>query len=72
MSECKHKWIFQETKRKTSTTYDRGGYWTAIFHRVDIYFCERCCEIREVEKKQDVKLPFGGIRHVSDFAPIWY
>ena len=72
MNECKHKWIFQETQRKTSTTCGEGGYWTAHFHRVDVYYCENCCEIKNVEKKESVCLPFGGIHHVSNFAPIWY
>lgn len=72
MSECKHKWVFKETQRKTSTTCGKGGYWTANFHRIDVYYCENCCEIKEVEKNQSVRLPFGGINHVSDFAPIWY
>ena len=72
MNECKHKWVFQETQRKTTTTYSHGGNWTAHFHRIDVYYCENCCEIKEVEKNQSVRLPFGGSKHVEDFAPIWY
>ena len=70
MCECKHKWIFQETQKKRSTS----GYeqCTAHFHRVDVYYCENCCEIKELEKKESVSLPFGGSRHVEDFAPVWY
>lgn len=71
MNECKHKWIFQETKKKTYTSSNNGHY-TAQFHRIDVYYCENCCEIKEIEKKQDVRLPFGGIHHVYDYAPIWY
>ena len=33
-------------------------------------FCELLRE--ELEKKESVSLPFGGSRHVDDFAPIWY
>jgi hypothetical protein len=72
MNECRHKWVFQETQRKTNTTYDGNGNYTAHFHRIDVYYCENCCEIKEMEKKQSIELPFGGIRHVGDFAPVWY
>ena len=72
MENCNHKWTFQETQKKVSTKSDSYGHYTAHFHRVDVYYCENCCEIKEVEKKQLVNLPFGGIRHVDDFAPVWY
>ena len=72
MSECKHKWVFQEKQRKTNCTYESNGDWTAHFHKIDVYYCEHCCEIKQIEKKESVSLPFGGIEHVEDFAPIWY
>lgn len=71
MNECKHKWIFQETKKKTTISCNNGHY-TARFHRIDVYYCENCCEIKNIEKKESVSLPFGGSRHADDFAPIWY
>ena len=71
MSECEHKWVFQETKKKTSIHYTSNGY-TAYFDKIDIYYCEKCCEIKEIEKGEYVDLPFGGIHHVKDFAPSWY
>ena len=70
MNECEHKWVFQETKKKTSIRYQNG--YTAHFDRTDIYYCEKCCEIKKIEKGEYVDLPFGGIHHVKDFAPSWY
>ena len=72
MNKCKHKWVFQETQKKQTLTCDNSGFYTAHFHRVDVYYCENCCEIKEVTKKQSVELPFGGTRHINSFAPIWY
>lgn len=72
MEECKHKWVFQETQKKTTTTKDSQGYYTAHYHRVDVYYCEHCCEIKKTEQKESVSLPFGGIHHTDDFAPVWY
>lgn len=71
MNECEHKWVFQETKKKTSIRYTSNGY-TAYFDKIDIYYCEKCCEIKKIEKGEYVDLPFGGIHHVKDFAPSWY
>ncbi len=70
-NERKHKWVFQETKKKTNLSSNNGN-WVAHFHRVDVYYCEHCCEIKNIEKKESVSLPFGGSRHAKDFAPIWY
>ena len=70
MNECEHKWVFQETKKKTSIRYQNG--YTAYFDKTDIYYCEKCCEIKKIEKGEYVDLPFGGIHHVKDFAPSWY
>lgn len=67
---CEHKWVFQETKKKTHVT----GYQnkTAHFHRTDVYYCEKCCEIKEIENRGSVNLPFGGIHNVQKYAPDWY
>lgn len=70
MSKCEHKWVHQEKQLKTTVT----GYenYTAHYHRIDKYFCEKCCEIKSVEQKESVNLPFGGIRNLPKYAPIWY
>lgn len=70
MSDCDHNWVFQDTNKKSHAT----GYehYTAVFERIDRYYCSHCCEIKEVEKKEAVSLPFGGIRHINDFAPTWF
>jgi len=70
MKECEHKWIFQEKQLKTRVTGYENHF--AHYHRIDIYFCEKCCEIKKVEQTATVSLPYGGIHNVSAFAPIWY
>lgn len=72
MNECKHKWIFQETQKKTYTKCNNQGDWTARFYRTDLYYCENCCEQKKVEQEKTVRLPFGGTRHLDDFEPEWY
>ena len=49
MNECEHKWVFQETKKKTIIRYQNG--YTAYFDRTDIYYCEKCCEIKKLKKE---------------------
>ena len=69
---CEHKWIFQETQKKMDVTTSRGGHDTAHYHRVDVYYCEKCLKIKKIEQKEDVSLPFGGIHNLSKYAPVWY
>ncbi len=71
MDNCKHKWVFQETQKKRKLENDSGTY-TAHFHRIDVYYCEKCCKVKKAEQKESVKLPFGGTCHLSTYAPIWY
>lgn len=70
MAECEHNYIFQNTNKKHSIT----GYehYTAVFERIDRYYCSKCLEIKEIVKKEAVSLPFGGIRNVTKFSPVWY
>ena len=70
MNNCEHKWVFQETQQKTTVS----GYehYTAHYHRIDVYFCEKCCEIKKIEQKESVNLPFGGTHRLQIYAPIWY
>ena len=70
MDNCEHKWVFQETQQKTTVS----GYehYTAHYHRIDVYFCEKCCEINKIEQEEAVSLPFGGIHRLQQYAPIWY
>ena len=70
METCNHEWIFQESQHKTSVSgYEHN---TAHYHRIDVYYCKKCCKIKEIEKKESVSLPFGGIRNLPKYAPIWY
>ena len=70
MKNCEHKWTYQETQKKVDVT----GYenYTAHYHRIDVYYCEKCCEVKTREQKEEVRLPFGGIHHLGSHAPIWY
>lgn len=69
--KCEHKWVFQETQKKTTLTNSKGHY-TAHYHRIDLYYCERCCELKKKEQHADVNLPFGGSHHPEKYAPVWY
>lgn len=53
MDNCEHKWVFQETQQKTTVS----GYehYTAHYHRIDVCFCEKCCEIKKIEQKESVR-----------------
>ncbi|SHN01305.1 hypothetical protein SAMN02746066_04362 [Anaerosporobacter mobilis DSM 15930] len=70
MENCDHEWIFQETQKKTSVSGYEHYY--AHYHRIDLYYCKKCCEQRKIEQKEGVSLPFGGIRNLPKFAPVWY
>lgn len=71
MEQCKHKWIFQETQKKTTIETTSGGSRYAHFHRVDVYFCENCCEIKKVEQKENCSFPGWGGNNTKAVAPIW-
>lgn len=71
VEKCNHKWIFQETQQKRHTTNNNGHY-TAHFERVDVYYCEKCLEIKNIEQGASVSLPYGGIHNVLYYAPVWY
>ena len=44
---CEHKWVHLDTR------YLRIEFrYSSIFKRVDRFFCERCCEIKETEKRE--------------------
>lgn len=45
--ECNHKWIHLSTHYQQSS----AGYNTEYI-RLDVFFCEKCCETKEVEKRE--------------------
>lgn len=69
--ECKHEWVFQETKKSYFTT-EYGSGWKACYTRLDLYYCKHCCETKEVRKEASRSLPFGGVRCPEKHAPDWY
>ena len=71
MSECTHKWIFQETQKQSRVTTE-DEHRTVHFNRVDVYYCENCCVIKKIEQKESVNFPFGGMYFPESFSPIWY
>lgn len=45
--QCGHKWVYQETH------YSRGHYgYNDLFIKVDIYYCEKCLEQKEVRHEE--------------------
>lgn len=70
MLDCEHNYIFQDTSKKHSVSGHE--HFTAHFERIDRYYCSKCLDIKEVVKKEAVNLPFGGIHHVTSYAPTWY
>lgn len=72
MNECKHKWIFQETQKGVYTKGDWYGNHTAYYTRIDVYYCENCCEIKEIKKEAIIELPSGSQRDLKCHAPIWW
>lgn len=54
--KCDHKWVHLSTHyRKKEDRY------AARFIRMDIFFCEKCCEKKEVVKEEYAML-----------APVWW
>lgn len=47
MKECEHKWVHLSTHYE----YESHGYNTE-FVRLDAFFCEKCCETKEVERRE--------------------
>ena len=60
-SECKHKW------NNLSTHYDKrreGDGYAFKFTRADVFFCEKCCEQKEIKREE---------RSYSEYPePIWW
>lgn len=71
-TDIEHKWEHHKTQTKTSTEKDSHGNYMAQFYRMDVYYCKNTCECKEIEQKETVSLPFGGIRNPEKYAPIWY
>lgn len=66
-----HKWIFHETQKDMlfEGSSDRGNR-KVTFNRVDVFYCENTCEIKEIEKTETVELVWG--EKSEDVKPIWY
>lgn len=46
--KCEHQWVFQCSDYKM----ERGTY-NSEYSRIDTYYCEKCCEQKEIVAKQD-------------------
>ncbi|MFV0500047.1 MAG: hypothetical protein ACK5MH_00460 [Bacteroidales bacterium] len=58
-NQCKHKWIFMESVCRTKK-YD----YYVEYIRVDLFFCEKCLEQKQVKKE-------AGQRY-EESTPDWY
>lgn len=59
-SMCEHKWIYQTSDYKC----DRANY-IKKFSRIDTYYCEKCCEVKEKIAKVECK-------YINDGVPYWW
>lgn len=48
--ECDHKW----THLSTHYQHEPCGYQTT-YTRMDIFICERCCEMKEIIKRESAR-----------------
>lgn len=44
---CEHKWVYQMSDYKC----EKEGYYIKKFSRIDTYYCEKCCEVKEKNSK---------------------
>ena len=46
--ECEHRWVFMETICRS----DSGGGYNICYTRLDLFYCDKCLEQKEVKKKE--------------------
>lgn len=59
--DCEHKWVY------LSTHYSQGrdGYSQCkTYERLDVMFCEKCCNTKEILKE--------ATRYLGDEPPLWW
>lgn len=56
---CEHKWLSLETKY----IYLTRSFGSSTFKRIDRFFCEKCCEQKEVTKE---------CKDYEDRKPEWF
>ena len=63
MNECEHKWVFQETKKKTSIRYQNGC--TAYFEK---YWWNCKCSEFTIYSNNGFETEEGAIKDWNDFC----
>lgn len=58
---CEHKWIYQMSNYESV----KVGYYTCEYSRIDTYYCEKCCEIKEKVNKCEAK-------DIKEGKPYWW
>ena len=46
-------------------TQEKVGYYSYKYARIDTYYCEKCCEIKEKIAKMETK-------DITNGLPVWY
>lgn len=70
--QCKHHWIFQETNKCHKPKEDKYGKTSVIYQRLDRYYCENCCEIKELIKTETVDVRIRNVGYIESNKPVWY
>lgn len=58
---CEHRWVYQ----MSDYTQEKVGYYSYKYARIDTYYCEKCCEIKEKIAKMETK-------DITNGLPAWY
>lgn len=63
---CNHKWVYQASDYKK--THIRGVCYYN-FKRIDTYYCEKCCEVKEKVTKDEYRNYF---KYDNESLPYWW
>lgn len=58
---CEHKWVYQMSDYEC----EANGYYSKQYCRTDIYYCEKCCETKDIVAKIEC-------RDIKDGEPSWW
>lgn len=58
---CEHKWVYQTSDYRC----EKEGYYTNKYSRVDTYYCEKCCKVKD--KTNEIE-----IRDINNGKPSWW
>lgn len=58
---CEHKWVYQ----MSDYICEKVGYYRYEYSRIDTYYCEKCCELKENIAKMESK-------DINSGTPTWW